>query len=79
MSDEVTVPRWDHAGSRLAFMVSSAAHDSVRLPTPAGSSPSGPSAGQRRKPLAKTLRLVADPTRLQALSMINASRGQEWP
>jgi ArsR family transcriptional regulator, arsenate/arsenite/antimonite-responsive transcriptional repressor len=55
----------------------SAGHDRVRRPTPAGSSASEPLTRQAAEALAKTLRLVADPTRLQLLSMINGSPGQE--
>ena len=55
----------------------SAGHDRVRRPTPAGSSASEPLTRPAAEALAKTLRLVADPTRLQLLSMINGSPGQE--
>ena len=55
----------------------SAGHDGVRRPTPAGSSASEPLTRSAAEALAKTLRLVADPTRLQLLSMINGSPGQE--
>ena len=57
-------------------MVPSAARDPVQPATSAGSGVSKPSPGPRRT-LARTLRLVADPTRLQLLSMINGSPGQE--
>ena len=49
----------------------------ARLPTPARSSTTGPLTRTAAEALAKTLRLVADPTRLQLLSMINGSPGQE--
>jgi ArsR family transcriptional regulator, arsenate/arsenite/antimonite-responsive transcriptional repressor len=55
----------------------SAGQDRVRRPTLAGSSASEPLTRQAAEALAKTLRLVADPTRLQLLSMINGSPGQE--
>ena len=55
----------------------SAGHDRVRRPTPASSSASEPLTRPAAEALAKTLRLVADPTRLQLLSMINGSPGEE--
>jgi ArsR family transcriptional regulator len=55
----------------------SAGQDRVRRPTSAVSSALEPLTRPAAEALAKTLRLVADPTRLQLLSMINGSPGQE--
>ena len=57
-------------------MVPSAAPDGVPRPAPANST-TGPLTRTAAETLAKTLRMVADPTRLQLLSMINGSPGQE--
>jgi ArsR family transcriptional regulator len=57
-------------------MVPSAASDEGRRPTPA-SSTTQPLTRTAAESLAKTLRMVADPTRLQLLSMINGSPGHE--
>jgi ArsR family transcriptional regulator len=58
-------------------MASSAARDRVRRAARAESDTSEPLTRPAAEALAKTLRLVADPTRLQLLSMINGSPGQE--
>jgi ArsR family transcriptional regulator len=58
-------------------MASSAARDRVRRAARAASDTSEPLIRPAAEALAKTLRLVADPTRLQLLSMINGSPGQE--
>jgi ArsR family transcriptional regulator, arsenate/arsenite/antimonite-responsive transcriptional repressor len=58
-------------------MASSAARDRILRAATAASSTSDPLTRPAAEALAKTLRLVADPTRLQLLSMINGSPGQE--
>jgi ArsR family transcriptional regulator, arsenate/arsenite/antimonite-responsive transcriptional repressor len=58
-------------------MVPSAARDPVQPATSADSGMSKPLTRPAAETLARTLRLVADPTRLQLLSMINGSPGQE--
>ena len=58
-------------------MASPAARDRVRRAARAVSDTSEPLTRPAAEALAKTLRLVADPTRLQLLSMINGSPGQE--
>jgi ArsR family transcriptional regulator len=58
-------------------MASSAARDRIRRAARAASDTSKPLTRPAAEALAKTLRLVADPTRLQLLSMINGSPGQE--
>jgi ArsR family transcriptional regulator, arsenate/arsenite/antimonite-responsive transcriptional repressor len=58
-------------------MVSLAARGGEERPTTAGDSTTGPLTRPAAEALARTLRLVADPTRLQLLSMINGSPGQE--
>lgn len=64
-----------HATDRVLLMVPAAAGG---VPTPTGEEPTlGPLSRPAAETLAKTLRLVADPTRLQLLSMINGSPGQE--
>jgi ArsR family transcriptional regulator len=58
-------------------MASSAARDRIRRAARAASDTPEPLTRPAAEALAKTLRLVADPTRLQLLSMINGSPGQE--
>jgi ArsR family transcriptional regulator, arsenate/arsenite/antimonite-responsive transcriptional repressor len=58
-------------------MASSAASDRILRAATAASSTSEPLTRPAAEALAKTLRLVAEPTRLQLLSMINGSPGQE--
>jgi ArsR family transcriptional regulator, arsenate/arsenite/antimonite-responsive transcriptional repressor len=58
-------------------MAPSAGRDRILRAATAASSTSEPLTRPAAEALAKTLRLVADPTRLQLLSMINGSPGQE--
>jgi ArsR family transcriptional regulator len=58
-------------------MASPSARDRILRAATAASSTSEPLTRPAAEALAKTLRLVADPTRLQLLSMINGSPGQE--
>ncbi|HEY6682838.1 MAG TPA: metalloregulator ArsR/SmtB family transcription factor [Propionibacteriaceae bacterium] len=58
-------------------MVPLAARGGEERPTTAGDSATGPLTRPAAEALARTLRLLDDPTRLQLLSMINGSPGQE--
>ena len=77
MSGKAAARRWNpprKIGSRLWFPRPRVTPCSQRpLPAPACPTLTRPAA----ETLARTLRLVADPTRLQLLSMINGSPGQE--